>query len=179
MLVDMDGTAVTNATSEVPVIGTADFNPCSCLIAFNQRTRIAALTHVPFPDETDAANLIGKVRENETDRVDFHVIGAAISDEVDVNAKDGNELKTSHLEALLEGLEALPNVTLKTFDVLDKPKPYAVAIDTRNGSLIRGSEMVVVVNDHDFFPDIEFDWPHESLDFDGTEAEMQKQRFRE
>lgn len=179
VLIDMDCTGVTNAASQIPVIGTSDFNPCTCLIAYNKRTRTAALTHLPFPDASDVFNLIDKVRYSEEDRVEMHVIGAAISDETDKHAKDGNEIKVDHLEATLQGIESSPNVTLKTFDVYDKPKPYAVAIDTRNGSLIRGSELVVAVNESDFFPDIDFDWPIEIGDFDGTIPEMQSERYRE
>ncbi len=60
-----------------------------------------------------------------------------------------------------------------TFDVLDKPKPAAVAIDTRNGNLIRGTELREFDVDDDNYRD-DFVMDAHTDSFDGTTDEYRR-----
>lgn len=161
ILVSMDGTGVTNSRSDTPIIGTRAFNPCMALILYNKRTKTAGIMHEPFLAPEHFFALMSKVRTDEKDPVHAHLMGQPIYAEHEHDAEDMNKMSLSALNRLAEAFESEPNLIVKTFDVYSKPKPSAVAIDTRNGRLIRGSDLYVksfqdLYNTTDFF----YEWPY-------------------
>ena len=183
LLTGMDYESVTNATSKRPVIGTHAFVPCTVIILYNKRTKTAALLHKTDPQPEDITRLVGKVRGEGADLLQAHVIGCGALTE--------GEMKPEHeirLETIVDSLQSHPNIVIKTFDVLDKPKPHAVAIDTASGNLIRGSALfktqaaaekdAVAPSPPDFFATSTYlfgDWAgHEGQHYDGTLKENQK-----
>ncbi len=150
IMIGMDQTAITNATSEVPIIGTRSLNPCYAIILFNRTTRTAIMRHQPSPPPETFNTLMTLVRKDPRDRVEVHLIGGTPSDDPDLNerAKDNTD-RLNTLYNLVTAIDNTNNTVLKTCDCYDKPKPIAVAIDSRNGRLIRGSDFFITPEEGD------------------------------
>lgn len=174
-----DCQAITNASSAFPVIGTVAVGPCTVLMLYDSQTHMAFVEHVAGLNEAHFTAALEKMRAaGSTGTIDAHllhahVIGAPHTDAEQLNA----------LENLVGAITAAPGVELKTFDALDKKKPYNVAIDSRNGKLIRGSklitteaEVIEALADEEHYTDlfVDADWHNTFRDsFDGTTAEHQ------
>lgn len=170
MLVSMNGMGITNAKSDTPIIGTRAFNPCSALVLYNKRTKTAGIIHEPMMVPEHFFGLLSKVRTNQEDPVHLHLMGQPISAAHEFDAKDMNDLSLSVLNRLAQTFESEPNLTVKTFDVFSKSKPSAVAIDARNGKLIRGSDLYVASHqDYRNTTDLFYVWPYRECGqhFDG------------
>lgn len=160
MLVSMGATGLANAKSDTPIIGTRAFNPCMALILYNKNTKTAGIIHEPFLAPEHFSNLLSKVRAVETDPVHVHLMGQPILAAHEFDAQDMNKMSLSALNRLVDAFEAEPNLTVKTFDVYTKCKPSAVAIDARNGKLIRGSDLYVSsYQDLQNTTDLFHEWP--------------------
>jgi len=138
MLVRMDGTAITNSTSQFPVIGSEALNPCCAIILYNGKNKVAVLKHLAWPSAEEFQTLLSMVRSDASDQLDIHIVGKPFSHN---NEDNINQMRVDSLNDILKAILHTPNATLQTFDVFKKPKPDAVAIDTRTGDLIRGSQL--------------------------------------
>lgn len=141
ILTGMGCVGVTNSTSLKPIIGTNGFTPCTAIIMYNPKTKTAGVIHNVEHTPEALAELLARVRSPDAvgQSVQVHVMGCP---------KHGNDSGDSRnvkrrvrLQKLVDDINSLPDVQIKTFDVYDKKKPHAVAIDTRNGKLIRGSDL--------------------------------------
>lgn len=181
MLIEMDSVAKTNAQSKFPVIGTIGLNPCCALILYNTKTKTGIMTHHVSPDGTEFPPLLDAIRNDPTELVEVHLMGAPIfAAEDDEDFEKLNRHTISQATSFLKTVANTKNVTLKTFDVFTKPKPKAVLLDTRTGNLIRGSGLFVTVGDGDQLTGQWFD-SHCTLtfnNFDGTAKELQRQKTR-
>jgi hypothetical protein len=184
MLTRMFSVGMTNATSRIPVIGTKCFSPCTACILYNRNTKTAIVAHDAEIDPEYFERLLQRVRSNDHDLVDVHIMGAPIQ-----AAASGTEnLDTiDYLIPLLSVIKETSNATLATFDVYDKPKPHHIAFDTRTGTLIRGStfcrtaeevEEVSETIESTHANDLLSDWPWTGGNFDGTAPEYQRPAIR-
>lgn len=185
ILTGMDCKSVTNANSIFPVIGTDAFNPCGVIICYNKRSRTAALLHAPTPTGEHVKELVDTVRSNPADIVEVHIIGMPLMrrDNELLSAEEHNGSIMEYMQSVVAGVREMKNVRLKTFDVYDKAKPYAVAFDTRNqGKLIRGSNLTRTMEQADMDMENErglmSDWYRISDHFDGTAPDQQRARGR-
>ncbi len=164
--------AISNSTSEVPIVGSCAFNPCCCLILYNTRTKTAVVGHEVHYQPDVIANLKSKVISKEGDIIHAYIMGNPKSTKM-----DNTTLFKHYLNDLLTELAAEPPVQVKVFDVLDKPKPTCAALDTRNGRLIRGTNLYRTEEEANIIqrPDMS-DEVHVIFndDFDGTTPDMQK-----
>lgn len=181
MVVGMSQTIISDSKSQYPVIGTNGFNPCLCLILYNKTGKAAIVRHEPLPDAALVRESVAQIRTDENDKIEAHLIGAAICDEEFFDMPDppdhilqmmmkSNASTIGNLEDVLHEIGKTPNITLKTFDVYDKPKPCSVAIDTRNGRLITGTDLIVSLGDAETLSGDKFDaWNEyeEGTVFDG------------
>lgn len=172
----MGATSISNATSKKPVIGTIAFNPCTALILYNRKSKEAVVMHLPELSSEDVEKAFTMICQNGSDHIDVHLFGAPFNAE---RTPEQNSEEIARLNGLVAKLKDLPNCRLATFDVYDKPKPWNVAIDTRTGKLIRGSELFS--NFAEAKADISTgtkglaaDWPLSFKDFDGTAVEQQQ-----
>lgn len=176
-LVTQEHTATTNAASTKPIIGTVSVSTCLGLIFYNRKTKTAFIGHTAIFRRDEYAQWLRQIRQNDTDKIDVHIIGVACS-------KSDNEENSDSINLLNEvaGLVAqTPNATVKTCDVFDKPKPLGFAIDARNGRLIRGSDFARSHEAAEALSEELFQQPQWTVvdgNFDGTQAEYQKSRRR-
>jgi hypothetical protein len=141
ILTGMGCVGVTNSTSLKPIIGTNGFTPCTAIIMYNPKTKTAGVIHNVEHSPEALAELLAKVRQPDAvgQSVQVHVMGCPKYGD---NPDDSRNVKRrARLQKLVDDISTLPDVQIKTFDVYDKKKPHAVAIDTRNGKLIRGSDL--------------------------------------
>lgn len=144
MLVGMCETGVTSAHTSKPILGTDCFDPCLALIIYNPRTKTAAIGHEGGMNEEYFSRLLSNVRSCDDDIVHLHLMGAPVcvpDNPWTPDPEQSNTESQAMLNKLAVAFEATPSLIVKTFDVYDKPKPSAVAIDTRDGKLIRGSDL--------------------------------------
>ena len=134
VLLGIGNLGITNADSAVPILGTYGLDPCLGIALYNKKTKTVAVIHNDENDTLAFERLLKQVRDNESDKIEIHLIGACYNRHDD----DLNEFLLGNLCALLNKISHTPNVILKTFDVFDKPHPESFAIDARNGKLIRG-----------------------------------------
>ncbi len=179
MCTHMGATGVTNATSTAPVIGTVAFNPCTALILYNRKTKAALVMHQPELSPKDVEHGFNKICDNASDFVEMHLFGAPYNPERSTTQNDATKQR---LEAILGTMKEHPNCHLATFDVYDKPKPWNVAIDTRTGKLIRGSELFSTFQEakadiSNGAKGLAGEWPCCHGDFDGT-LRTQQQHLR-
>jgi hypothetical protein len=132
ILVKMDSFGITNTDSQFPCLGTAELDTCTGLALYNTKTKTLVIAHDSEGKNSFFKDALAKVRSNDEDKVECHVIG--------LNEYPGSKEYTNiRLNKLCEDIAETPNIVLKTFDVGDKPHPSAFIIDSRNGRLIRGS----------------------------------------
>lgn len=164
VLVGMWCNAITDSESEIPIIGTAAFDPCVAIILYNPRTKTGVLRHTPLGGNSSfVGTLATLIRSSTQENLEAHVIGRSA---LAGPGKNGdNEYSIDMLSELVTRLDSIPNLTLKTFDAYDKPKTNAVAIDTRTGRLIRGSELYKHEGALDTADDFDMDLLDD--DFDG------------
>lgn len=172
---------MTNHTSKKPVIGAYALNPCAVLILYNKKTKTAILKHRPLISvlepktiEQDYRDLLAKVRSNDSEKIELHLIGGSEYDQHVMR------LTTE----LMDSVKNTPNLEVKTFDMFDKPKPVGVALDTRNGNLIRETRLVKnydeakqALCETSLFDEAGFD-EIDGMDFDGTLPEHQTSQQR-
>ncbi len=144
MLIDMWCAGVTSANTSTPVVGTEAFNPCLALIIYNPRTKTAVIAHEPHIEKSYFLSLLSKVRYGDDDIVHLHLMGAPVHSPYGDDPEEANAHSRAMLSRLALAFESTPNLIVKTFDVYTKPKPSAVAIDTRNGKLIRGADLYIL-----------------------------------
>lgn len=117
--------AITNADSDIPIIGTFGLGPCIALTIYDPVTRLAALAHVDGTTRVDSLGRIFSdisVSKNEFSRLQVGLIGGDLS---------------SRKQAV-EMVRYLRNndIKLSFVDIIDKPHPSAFVIDARNGAII-------------------------------------------
>ncbi len=173
MCIDTGEISKTNATSLHPVIGTGGYGPCTAVILYNRKTKTAVISHEP-PKLIPFKDMLREIRANETDKVEAHFVGAMAKGQKEIGQHD-----VAAFDQYLTELASAPNVTLKTFDVFTKPMPAAVGIDTRNGKLIRGSEVRTPDKHREGIDDFtEWDRTPAGESFDGTTPGQQRQKKR-
>jgi hypothetical protein len=170
VLVRMGVSGITYSKSSVPCLGTAALDTCTGLALFNTKTKTVGVAHDFDLGANAFRELLSKVRTNDTDKIECHIIGATDQ------PNDTDLTKSQHgaLDALSKAIESTPNVIITTFDVAAKPHPSAFVIDSRNGRLIRGTEDVSpgVKAEKEVF--LYFD--HKDTFFDGTSEEYAVRR---
>jgi hypothetical protein len=155
ILYPMYAQAITNAASEHPVIGTTGLEPCLNVFAVTADKEIAVMGLHLTPEDMnprELQRLVDTVRRGNTNiPVELHFIGVALDGPND-SSREGTERT---LGRLLKKVEELPHVSVKTFDVLDKPHPIGVAFDARSRKLIALSRLVTYMGNAYLSPDEE------------------------
>jgi len=178
----------TNATSTKPIIGTTSVRLCTGIILYNKKTKTAVIAHVRYDDYVPLQNhyqhLLKDIRGNDSDQIDVHILGNEFLNDraVEWDARL-NSQSVVKLNNLVQAVMDTPNVTLKTLDVYNKPKPMDVAIDSRDGKLIRGTglfhtstESWAISPPEPFSSELVLRCYEQN--FDGTQPEYQEQRRR-
>lgn len=171
----MSNSGKTNATSQYPVIGTSYIVSCTAMILYNPKTKTAVIRHEAQLEPEDFKDALASVRSSDDELVKAYIVGAGVYDNAELNGH-----AVAQLEPLSKAIAQMPNIQVEVFDVYDKPKPASFALDTRNGRLIRGSELVTNLDQAADAPSAFIpDWkavhrPNEA--FDGTLPEHQIQR---
>ncbi len=175
---------VTNATSVKPVIGTNGYSPCTAIIAYNNKRKIAVTVHYNEFTEETLNRMLKLARNDDTDWITFYVAGL----NKDTSTKDEsfcnlNQFLMHQMEKIAQWINSTPYSTLAVFDVFDKPKPNGIAIDTRTGKLIRGSKIFKTPIEFDSTPDyddlfIRYSRLRSHDFYDGTTPDKQRQRNR-
>jgi hypothetical protein len=165
----------TNATSQYPVIGTSYVVSCTAMILYNPKTKTAVIRHEAQLEPEHFKDALASVRERDDEPVKAYIVGAGT-----YGSAQFNHHTIAQLEPLSKVIAQAPNVQVEVFDVYDKPKPASFALDTRNGRLIRGSELVKNLDQAADAPSAFIaDWKavHKLNEmFDGTIPERQIQR---
>jgi hypothetical protein len=183
ILIGLDNHAVTDSNSEIPVIGTESLATCTAIIAYNTKTKTAAIKHAfSRADSEDVKEIVSLVLpEGHSDSIHMHLVGAGkISGAgytVNSDVDDENNYILSNLEDIANYIASSPNLCLKTYDVYDKPKPIAVAIDARTGALIRGTELLTsfdTIEQEDHF----LEWEKVNDNVDGRNSPKAQERSR-
>lgn len=128
----------TNATSQYPVLGTSYVVSCTAMILYNPKTKTAVIRHEAQLEPDDFKDALASVRRSDDEAVKAYIVGAGGSDSAELN---GHTI--AQLGPLSQAIAETPNIQVELFDVYDKPKPASFALDTRNGRLIRGSDLVM------------------------------------
>ena len=169
ILAESNCEGITNADSEYPILGTQALASCLGIALYNKKTKTAKVVHdIGGNLAATFEHALKEIRKNKSDGIELHLIGA-----YDDEDPRSNYL-VEELEFLLQSVRKQPHVTLKTFDVLDRPHPTDFAIDSRNGKLIRGTEDIFAGYDSemDYFATC----AKTSENFDGIQMPRQKKR---
>lgn len=141
--VGMDAAAVTNKTSQLPILHTQDFSACMCIAVENTTTGTLVMGHIPYLYPQALEKIIACTRRNKTDPLIVHMIGACIDldedGDIEPHAKDWE----SRMRKAIDILNNSPNTILQTFDVGQKPHPNSIAFfwdSTGTLCLLRGSK---------------------------------------
>jgi hypothetical protein len=140
--ISLESAGLTYAGSKYPAIGTSSLQCCLSTIVYCPHERLAICSHDNNGQYTQGLErLIGLLAKIRPQAVEIHAIGS-----VHDLQEDFNEAKED-LKRYLALCETIPERTgaaysLKTFDVMHKPHPTAVGIDSRTGRLLRASDML-------------------------------------
>lgn len=117
--------AITNADSDVPIIGTFGLGPCIALVVYDPITNTAALAHVDSMTNIDSLGTIFddmEVTDKQLARLRVGLIG-------------GDSSSRGLVIAMVRYLQS-KGVQLSYANILEKFHPSTFVIDSRNGEII-------------------------------------------
>lgn len=111
---------------------------CLGIVVENKVTQEVAVAHATLFRHETLDCLLKQVRKNQEDTLEVHLIGS-----LDMGG-ESSALWRQSMQKMLDIMNDMPNVELKTFDVGSKPHPatFAVVIEPNGVRLVRGTKDV-------------------------------------
>lgn len=118
--------AITDATSEKPIIGTFGLGTCIALTVYDSKRRVGAIAHI---DATTAIDSLDRIF------YDLQESGVQINQQLIVGLIGGDSSSRQLVVSLLDFLRN-KSMSLSFADILDKPHPSTFVMDTKTGEIV-------------------------------------------
>lgn len=118
--------AITNATSDKPIIGTGGLGPCISLVIYDAHTNTAAVGHISPTTDVDSLDLIFFEFTEDLGKIGQHL---------EIGLIGGDSTSRNLAIRILKYLKER-NVRVSYADILNKYHPLSFVIDSRTGEKI-------------------------------------------